>query len=151
MSHAQTNLNELPFSRSLCWQSDSPTIYDRGLNALFHSACVNSFQISRELRTDRDGVRFPISIADSILKFEMVAEGRISFESPVYPTGSSVPCLNVVDRVAEKLLANGDRWADASTDSRDLIDLAMLKLNTEFPDAAIAKAESVYRSIAKLQ
>src|SRR4051794_106249 len=53
-------------------------IYDRGLNALFQSAYVNSFQIPRELRTDRDGVRFSIAIADSILKFEIVAEGRIS-------------------------------------------------------------------------
>jgi hypothetical protein len=47
----------------------------------------------------------------------------------------------LVDRVAEKLLANGDRWADASTNSRDLIDLAMLKLNTEFPEVAIAKLQ----------
>lgn len=42
-------------------------------------------------------------------------------------------CLDLVDQVTEKLMANGDRWADTSTDARDLIDLAHLKLATAFP------------------
>ena len=61
------------------------------------------------------------------------------------------PCLSVVDQVTQKLLANGDRWADASINSRDLIDLAILKQETEFPQIAIDKAESAYRSIDPLK
>lgn len=126
-------------------------IYDQGLDALFQPLWRNSFQVPRELRTDRDGIRFSIAIADLILKFEIVAEGRISLEPPIYPPWSPVPCLSEADQVAEKLLANGDRWADASTDSRDLIDLAMLKLNVGISETAIAKAESAYRSIDPLK
>jgi hypothetical protein len=62
-----------------------------------------------------------------------------------------VPCLSVVDQIAEKLLANSDRWLDTSTDSRDLIDLAILRLRTTFPKAAIDKAEAVYRCIDPLR
>jgi hypothetical protein len=130
-------------------------IYDEGVNTIFQPTWESAFQIPRELRTDRDGVRFSVAISDVILKFEIVAEGRISLDPPIYPHWSPVPCLSVVDQIAEKLLANGDRWADASTDSRDLIDLAILRLNTEGSEnewnRAIAKAESAYRSVDPLK
>jgi hypothetical protein len=133
-------------------------IYDEGVNALFQPHWERALQIPRELRTDRDAVRCAVAIADAILKFEIVAEGRISLESPIYPDWSPVPCLSVVDQIAEKLLANGDRWADASTDSRDLVDLAILKVRTGHSAAgradwsrAIAKAESAYRSVDPLK
>jgi Nucleotidyl transferase AbiEii toxin, Type IV TA system len=133
-------------------------IYDEGVNAIFQPTWESAFQIPRELRTDRDGVRFSVAISDVILKFEIVAEGRISLDPPIYPHWSPVPCLSVVDQIAEKLLANGDRWADASTDSRDLIDLATLRLNIgrssdgdDCWNSAIAKAESAYRSVDPLK
>jgi hypothetical protein len=48
-------------------------------------------------------------------------------------------------------MANGDRWADASTNARDLIDLARLKLVTDFPEVVIEKAEAVYPCIEPLK
>jgi hypothetical protein len=86
-----------------------------------------------------------------MLKFEIVAEGRITLGLPSYPSWSPVPCLGLIDQVAEKLLANGDRWADTSTDSRDLIDLAILRLQTDFPSAALEKAEGAYPCMGPLQ
>ena len=48
--------------------------------------------------------------------------------------------------MAEKLLANSDRWLDASVYSRDLIDLAMLRRvqSAPLPKAAFEKAEAAY-------
>jgi hypothetical protein len=43
-----------------------------------------------------------------------------------------------------KLLANADRWADRSTFSRDLIDLAMLAPPLSLLDFAIGKAANAY-------
>lgn len=126
-------------------------VYDRGYDALFNSEAINGVELPRELRTDRDGVRFTVQVAGVLLKFEIVAEGRIALDAPMYPDWAPVPCLSLVDQVAEKLLANGDRWADASIDSRDLIDLAILKLKTEFPQAAIDKAEAAYRCVDPLK
>jgi hypothetical protein len=126
-------------------------LYDRGYDALFLQRRLAGIYLPQEFRADRDGVRFAIEIAEQRLKFEIVAEGRVTLEAPLYPEGLSVPCLSVVDQVTQKLLANGDRWADASTDARDLIDLAMLRQWTEFPAVAIAKAEAAYRCIDPLK
>ncbi|MGG6265070.1 nucleotidyl transferase AbiEii/AbiGii toxin family protein [Leptolyngbya sp. AN03gr2] len=126
-------------------------IYDRGYDALFVPSWRDYLQLPGMIKTDRDGVRFSIQVENVILKFEIVAEGRISLESPSKPDWSPVSCLSVIDQVAEKLLANGDRWADSSTDSRDLIDLAILKQHSDFPQAAIDKAEAAYRSIDPLK
>ena len=43
-----------------------------------------------------------------------------------------------------KLLANSDRWSDDAVFSRDLIDLAMLELNSGSYSTAIDKAETAY-------
>jgi hypothetical protein len=126
-------------------------LYDHGLDALFHRDRLKGIEFPNPPRTDRDGVRVAIATAQTILKFEIVAEGRIPLNPPIYPSWSPVPCLSVVDQIAEKLLANGDRWADTSTDSRDLIDLAILKLHTEFSVDAIEKAEAAYRCIDPLK
>ncbi len=64
---------------------------------------------------------------------------------------SALPAAALRYRIAEKLLANSDRWADASTDAKDLIDLAILKTLIPFPDTAIEKAEAIYPVIAPLQ
>jgi Nucleotidyl transferase AbiEii toxin, Type IV TA system len=126
-------------------------LYTHGYEALFDRTRLGSIQLPGELRTDRYGVRFPVQLGKTILKVEIVAEGRIELDAPLYPGWSPVPCLSVVDQVAEKLLANSDRWVDTSTDSRDLIDLAILRLKTEFPQRAIDKAESAYRCIDPLK
>lgn len=126
-------------------------LYDRGIDALFDRTRLSEIELPQELKTDSYGVRFTLKLGEQIVKFKIIAEGRISLDAPSCPDWSPVPYLNIVDQVAEKLLANGDRWLDTSTDSRDLIDLAILKLRTPFPLAAIAKAEAAYRCIAPLQ
>ena len=60
-------------------------------------------------------------------------------------------CLNVLDRATEKLLANSDRWADTSVLSRDLVDLAMMRLRGDLPAAAFDKTETAYPVLAPLQ
>ncbi|MEM9946927.1 MAG: nucleotidyl transferase AbiEii/AbiGii toxin family protein [Cyanobacteria bacterium P01_D01_bin.36] len=129
------------------------SIFDNGYEALFNLDECNNNNIvfPRDLRTDRDGIRFAVQNGDTIFKFEIVAEGRISLEPALQLEWSPVPCLSLVDQVTEKLLANGDRWADRSVDSRDLIDLAMLKLKTSFPEQALDKAESAYPTIEPLK
>jgi Nucleotidyl transferase AbiEii toxin, Type IV TA system len=126
-------------------------IYDRGYDAIFRADRDSRIQFPREIRTDRDAIRFAIAIDDTLIKFEIVAEGRIGLNPPSQPSWSPVACLDLVDQVTEKLMANGDRWADASTNARDLIDLARLKLVTDFPAEAIAKAEAVYPCIEPLK
>jgi hypothetical protein len=126
-------------------------IYDRSYAALFVPEKIGTLQLPGDLKTDRDAVRFGVKVETMVLKFEIVAEGRINLDPPANPDWSPVACLSVVDQVAEKLLANGDRWADAAIDSRDLIDLAILKLRTDFPQAAINKAEAAYRNIEPLK
>jgi hypothetical protein len=127
------------------------SIYDHGYDALFDRPQHPAVQLPGELRTDRYGIRFPVQIDQTLIKFEIVAEGRINLDTPQFPAWSPVPCLSIIDQVAEKLLANGDRWADTTTDSRDLIDLAILRLNTTFPQVAIEKAEAAYRCIDPLK
>lgn len=41
-------------------------------------------------------------------------------------------------------IANSDRWADTSIESRDLIDLSILRLAAPIPQEAISKAENAY-------
>jgi hypothetical protein len=128
-------------------------IYDRGYDAIFRtdSPIHSCMQFPREIRTDCDAIRFPVQIDDLLVKFEIVAEGRIQLNLPLQPSWSPVACLDLVDQVTEKLMANGDRWADASTHARDLIDLAQLRLVTDFPQGAIEKAEAVYPCVEPLR
>jgi Nucleotidyl transferase AbiEii toxin, Type IV TA system len=127
------------------------SVYDRGYEAIFRADRDSGIQFPREIRPDRDAIRFPIQIDETLIKFEIVAEGRIGLNPPSQPSWSPVACLDLVDQVTEKLMANGDRWADASTNARDLIDLARLKLVTDFPAAAIVKAEAVYQCVEPLK
>lgn len=85
------------------------------------------------------------------IRFEIISERRIDLGEPDTPPKLPVACLNFTDRIAEKLLANSDRWPDASVLSRDLIDLAMLRFQGEFPTVAIAKAEAAYPVIEPLK
>ncbi len=108
-------------------------------------------QFPRELKADQYGVRFLIIVDDTPIKFEIISEARIPLAQPEYPAWSPIPCLNPIDRYAEKLLSNADRWADSSVESRDLIDLAVLRLNGEQSNVAIEKAETAYPVIDPLK
>jgi hypothetical protein len=118
-------------------------LMDEGLNALFHSR--DDLEFPRDIKADQYGVRFPVRVDGTIIKFEIVAEARITLNPPEYPVGITVPCLDFADSCAEKLLANADRWDDSSVESRDLIDLAVLRQQGVIPASAFDKAEIAYR------
>lgn len=110
--------------------------------------------LAREVRADQYGIRTFIEHNGIKLKFEIVKEARIEIDGePV--AGIPVTCLTRRHCFAEKFLANVDRGLDASTLSRDIVDLAFMIEGWSRNDAdagmAIAKmayGDSVLRSIA---
>ena len=100
----------------------------------------------REPITDQYGVRFPVQLpGEDPLKLEIVREARIELGDGVRPPWSAVDCLAQADAVAEKLLANSDRWLDASVLSRDLLDLGAARLAWgPLPASAFEKATAAY-------
>ncbi len=124
-------------------------LFDCGYDALFIDRV--GLQFPRDIRADQYGIRFPIQTQVGLIRFEIIAEGRISFEPPQHLDWCPVACLSRVDAIAEKLLANSDRWADSSTFARDLIDLSLLRVQAPFPPTAITKAEAAYPVIAPLR
>ncbi|MEZ5452469.1 MAG: nucleotidyl transferase AbiEii/AbiGii toxin family protein [Thiothrix sp.] len=115
---------------------------ERGYDALFKD--TSHINLPRDFKADQYGVRFTVGIEDLLIKFEIVAEGRIKLEKPACYDWCPVPCLSFADSCTEKLLSNADRWPDAAVKSRDLIDLAMLRLKSAIPANAISKAETAY-------
>ncbi|MDB5253919.1 MAG: hypothetical protein JWP27_3088 [Flaviaesturariibacter sp.] len=102
-------------------------------------------QLAREVITDRYGIRTQIRAGASVIKFEIVLEGRIELDEPgPQDAVCGIATLTSRDLAAEKLLANADRWADDAVFSRDLIDLAMLDEKPEVLRAGCAKAEAAY-------
>lgn len=100
---------------------------------------------TRAVRADQYGVRTQVRSGASVIKFEVVLEGRIELSVP--EAGDKVCGLSTlapIDLAAEKLLANADRWADDAVFSRDVIDLAMQRAATALLRAACAKAETAY-------
>lgn len=100
---------------------------------------------TRDVRADQYGIRTLVHAVDVDIKFEIVLEARIALEAP---TSSDRICgvstLTAVDMATSKLLANCDRWADDSVNSRDLIDLAMMRLDAENLAFAREKAKRAY-------
>lgn len=100
---------------------------------------------AREVRADQYGVRTWLDVAGTVIKLEIVLEGRVALDHPAAGDRvCGVACATTIDLAATKLLANSDRWADDSTYSRDLIDLAMMKLDRETLKHAVAKASLAY-------
>jgi hypothetical protein len=124
-------------------------IVENQYNALFNTQ--NNLNLPGEIKADQYGIRFAIIVDETLIKFEIIMEGRIELGEPDYPSWSPVPCLNEIDCFAEKLLANSDRWNDSSVESRDLIDLAIQRLNSPIPKEAIEKAETAYPVIEPLK
>ena len=124
-------------------------IFVQGYDAVFVDR--NEISLPREIQADSHGVRFPVIVDDVSIKFEIVREGRIELEPPEHLDSLPVACLSPVDCFAEKLLANSDRWLDASVESRDLLDLAILRSQSAIPKAAIAKAENAYPVVEPLR
>ena len=86
---------------------------------------TQALPLARAVRSDRYGIRTFLMVDDVPIKFEIVREDRIPLQAQTHP-GIPILTLSQVDMFAEKLLANTDRWADRSTTSRDIIDLAMM-------------------------
>jgi len=124
-------------------------IYDKGFQAMFEDA--PAVRAASDIRADQYGIRFAVEVEDIRIKFEIIAESRITPDPPVFYEWSSVPCLSFTDCCAEKLLSNADRWADTAVLSRDLIDLSVLRLQAEIPQTSIEKAEAAYPVINPLK
>ena len=108
------------------------------------------FHVVADVRIDQYGIRTALGVDDTRIKFEIVREARIRFEDPA-PSDDicGVPRLSTHDLATSKLLANADRYADDSVQSRDLIDLAMLNLPRKHLNRAIERAQRAYPSVER--
>ncbi len=108
---------------------------------------TEAIQQIRNVRTDQYGIRTVIEVAGVPIKFEIIREARIEFSTPQERDRvCGVYALTPLDMATSKLLANSDRWADTSTCSRDLIDLAMMRPSAALLRDAIHKASGAYGS-----
>ncbi|MGL5853269.1 MAG: nucleotidyl transferase AbiEii/AbiGii toxin family protein [Phycicoccus sp.] len=116
-------------------------VRNHGLDAL----ATGELALGRTPSVDGYGIRAVVLVAGVAIKFEVIHEGRIDLDTPS-PDDEicGVRLLTRTDQVATKLLANDDRWADTSTFSRDLIDLAMMKPDTTALKAGAQKAVGAY-------
>ena len=114
------------------------------ISDLFQNGAM-PFQQTGDVRADRYGIRTMLSVMGSVIKFEIILEGRIELEPPkpedeVY----GIATLTPLDMATSKLLANSDRWADDGIFNRDLIDLAMMCPAKPLLVSAVAKAQRPY-------
>lgn len=123
-------------------------VFDNGHEALFND--LSKIQLGR-CTTDQYGIRMSVSVNNTLIKTEIIAENRFQLDLPRYPSWSPVPCLSLNDCFTSKLLANSDRYSDNSVVSRDLIDLAVLRLQCPIPQSAFNKAEKAYVVVRPLK
>ena len=119
------------------------TVTETSLGTLLRSPIA----LAREVRADQYGIRTFLAEGAVNLKFEIVREGRIDLGGADV-THIPVACLTRTHCFAEKFLANADRGLDASTLSRDIVDLAFMIHGWDAADAiaGLAIAESAYGS-----
>lgn len=80
------------------------------------------------MKIDRYAIRCMLEVDNTPIKFEIVSENSldvIPINDPRFPVLVTSP----EDLAAAKLLANSDRWPDAMTTSRDILDFGMLLHN----------------------
>ena len=120
-------------------------LQDRDTLARFFGLGRGPLAALPEVRADQYGIRSALPLKTGSIKFEIVFEARITFDSPG-PEDQivGIATLTQVDLVASKLLANVDRWADDGVMSRDILDLAMLQPTPKTWSAAVQKAEDAY-------
>jgi len=115
-------------------------VFHENLRGLF----TRDVDVVREVRADRYGIRAVVRVDGAPLKLEIVAEGRIDLAGTADPE-LPVARLTDEDLVAEKLLANADRFLDDSALARDVLDLMVLAHHLgELPAAAWEKARGAY-------
>lgn len=116
-------------------------VKNRGLDAL----ATRELELGRTPSVDGYGIRTSVLVAGVAIKLEIIHEGRIALDTPSRDDEiCGVRTLTRTDQVATTLLANDDRWADTSTFSRDLIDLAMMKPHITALRAGARKAVDAY-------
>jgi hypothetical protein len=110
--------------------------------------------LARDVRADQYGIRTFLEAGRTKLKFEIVREARIDLEGEEIAR-LPVACLTRKHCFSEKFLANADRGLDASTLSRDIVDLAFMVQGWSKGDAdagltiaQTAYGTSVLRSLA---
>ncbi|MEH2170566.1 MAG: nucleotidyl transferase AbiEii/AbiGii toxin family protein [Nostoc sp.] len=123
-------------------------VFEGGHEALFRD--LSKIQVGRST-TDQYGIRMIVIVDNVLIKTEIIAETRFQLDVPRYPKWSVVPCLSFNDCFTSKLLSNSDRYADDSVEARDLIDLAVLRLQSPIPQASIEKAEKAYQVMRPLK
>jgi hypothetical protein len=101
--------------------------------------------LAREVRADQYGIRTFVETGQAKLKFEIVREARIDLEGQDIDR-LPVACLTRKHCFAEKFLANADRGLDASTLSRDIVDLAFMVQgwSKADADAGLSIAQGAY-------
>lgn len=117
----------------------------QGIEALMN----RPLPLRREARIDQYGIRCAFEVDGVAIKFEIVFEGRLVLRDPIPEDRvNGVWALTLRDKVATKLMANSDRWADDSMWSRDLIDLALLAQGGPVdPDGVAAAVKAYGRSV----
>lgn len=124
----------------------------RELRGLVNSQGIDALMkrpipLRREARIDQYGIRCAFDVDSAAIKFEIVFEGRVDLQDPMpEDCVNGLWALTVRDKVATKLMANSDRWADDSVWSRDIIDLAVLTNGQTADPAGVAAAVGAYGS-----
>lgn len=122
-------------------------VKQEGLNALFSKAFNNVSRI-KSPQLDQYGIRGSLDFMATQIKFEIVLEGRIKFEKPdKNDVIEGVATLTETDLLAEKLLANSDRYMDDGVFSRDLIDLAFMNVKKISTTHGYRKAQDAYGEV----
>jgi len=115
-----------------------------GVNAICLLGAAPLLQ-QKEVRADQYGLRVTLNVDNHPVKFEIILEGRIRLAVPGKEDQlCGITTLSPLDMAASILLANADRWADASVFSRDVIDLAMMAPSATLLKNAIEKAQMAY-------
>lgn len=115
-----------------------------GLLSLFRPETRNLVEV-KPARVDQYGIRSSIEFLGQEFKFEIVREARIGFEAMSRAMEvAGVRTLSETDLIAEKLMANSDRYSDQGVFSRDLIDLAFAPVENLRIHPGFDKAESAY-------
>lgn len=123
-------------------------IFEGGYKALFRD--LSRIQVGSGT-TNQYGIRMLVLVDGMPIKTEIIAEARFELDPPRFPDWSPVACLSLNDCFTSKLLSNCDRYMDDSVESRDLIDLAILRLQSPIFQEAIEKAEKAYEVMRPLR
>ena len=94
-----------------------------------------------EVRADKYAIRTTILIADSQIKFEIVAIDLLMLDIPHNSDMiSGVTCIRPNDMVATKLIDNLFRGADKAYLNRDILDLVLMLPTQDMMSAGLKKA-----------